>query len=114
MDHQKSARKFEHLMEKQAAQSQEAAIELEALVLRILNEKLRQLTESEIRASHEQAKELRELATNVEVQGGLDPPLVTSDEHRAIKDWKMSPRAEKKDLRRQREYPYRISEEKPK
>jgi hypothetical protein len=65
MDHQEAARKFEDLMQKQAAQSQEAAIELQALIPRISNGRLRQLAESQIMASHKQAKEFRELATNV-------------------------------------------------
>ena len=65
MDHHEAVRKFEHLMLKRADQAQEAAIELEALVALLPNEKSRQLAQLEVKASHNQAKEFRELAQKV-------------------------------------------------
>jgi hypothetical protein len=65
MDHNESVRKFEHLMLKQADHAREAAIELEALVPQMPNEKSRQLAELQVKASHKQAKEFRELAQKV-------------------------------------------------
>ena len=62
MDHHEAFRKFEHLMLKRADQAQEAAIELEALVALLPNEKWRQLAQLEVKAIHKQAKEFRELA----------------------------------------------------
>ena len=62
MDHNESVRKFEHLMLKQADHARDAAIELEALVSQMPSEKSRQLAELQIKASHKQAKEFRELA----------------------------------------------------
>ena len=65
MDHNESARQFEHLMLRQAEHAHSAATELEALVLLLPSEKSRQLAHSQIKASHQQAKEFRELATKV-------------------------------------------------
>jgi hypothetical protein len=65
MDHNEAVRKFEHLMLKQADQAQEAATELEALVLLLPNEKSRELAHFQRKASHKQAKEFRELALKV-------------------------------------------------
>ncbi len=65
MDHNESVRKFEHLMLKQADHAREAAIELEVLVSQMPSEKSRQLAELQVRASHKQAKEFRELAQKV-------------------------------------------------
>jgi len=65
MDHNESLRKFEHLMLKQADHPREAAIELEALVSHMPSEKSRQLAELQVKASHKQAKEFRELAQKV-------------------------------------------------
>jgi organic hydroperoxide reductase OsmC/OhrA len=65
MDHNESVRKFEHLMLKQADHAREAAIELEALVLLMPNEKSRELAHLQVKASHQQAKEFRELAQKV-------------------------------------------------
>ncbi|MGA2094712.1 MAG: hypothetical protein ABSH39_00295 [Candidatus Acidiferrum sp.] len=65
MDHNESVRKFEHLMLKQADHAREAAIELEALVPQMPSEKSRQLAELQVKASHKQAKEFRELAQKV-------------------------------------------------
>ncbi|MGB7331147.1 MAG: hypothetical protein WBD25_07165 [Terriglobales bacterium] len=62
MDHNEALRKFEHLMLKRAEQAQEAATELEALVSLLPNEKSRQLAELQVKASHKQAKDFRELA----------------------------------------------------
>ncbi|MGA7755807.1 MAG: hypothetical protein WCB05_23455 [Candidatus Sulfotelmatobacter sp.] len=64
MDHNEAVRKFEHLTPKEAYQTQEA-VELEALVSPLRNEKSRQLAQLEVKASHEQAKNLRELAQKV-------------------------------------------------
>jgi hypothetical protein len=65
MDHNESVRKFEHLMLKQADHAREAAIELEALVSHMPSEKSRQVAELQVKASHKQAKEFRELAQKV-------------------------------------------------
>ncbi len=65
MDHNESKRKFEQLMLKQAGHAHEAATELEALVAAMPNEKSRQLAEGQVKASHKQAKEFRELAQQV-------------------------------------------------
>ena len=65
MDHTESVRKFEHLMLKQADHAREAAIELEALVSQMPSEKSRQLAELQVKASHKQAKEFRELAQKI-------------------------------------------------
>ena len=62
MDHNESVRKFEHLMIKEADHAQEAATELEALVTLLPTEKSRQLAQLQVKASHKQAKEFRELA----------------------------------------------------
>ena len=69
MDHNESVRKFEHLMIKEADRAHEAATELEALVS-LLPEKSRQLAELQIKASHKQAKEFRELAQKVKQTQG--------------------------------------------
>jgi hypothetical protein len=65
MDHNESVRKFEHLMIKEADGAHEAATELEALVSLLPSEKSRQLAQVQIKASHKQAKEFRELAQKV-------------------------------------------------
>jgi hypothetical protein len=65
MDHNESVRKFEHLMIKEADGAHEAATELEALVSLLPSEKSRQLAQLQIKASHKQAKEFRELAEKV-------------------------------------------------
>ena len=65
MDHNEAVRKVEHLMLKGADQAHEMATELEALALLLLNEKSRQLAQLQIKASHKQAKEFRELAQKV-------------------------------------------------
>jgi hypothetical protein len=62
MDHNEAVRKLEHLMLKRAEQAQEAATELEALVSLLPNGKSRQLAELQVKASHKQAKDFRELA----------------------------------------------------
>jgi hypothetical protein len=49
-------------MLKQADHAHDAATELEALVLLIPSEKSRQLAQLQVKASHKQAKEFRELA----------------------------------------------------
>jgi len=65
MDHNEALRKFEHLMLKRADQAQEAAIELDALLSLLPNEKARQLAHFEAKVSHQQAKDFRELAQKV-------------------------------------------------
>ena len=65
MDHNESLRKFEHLMIKEADHAQEAATELEALVSFLPSEKSRQFAQLQVKASHKQAKEFRELAQKV-------------------------------------------------
>ena len=65
MDHNESIRKFEHLMGKQADHAHDAATELEALVALLPTGKSRQLAELQVKASHKQASEFRELAQKV-------------------------------------------------
>ena len=65
MDHHEVVRKFEDLMLKSADQAQEAATELETLVPLLPNGKSRQLAELQVKASHQQAKDFRELAQKV-------------------------------------------------
>jgi hypothetical protein len=65
MDHHEAIRKFEHLMLKQADHARELATELEALVPVLTTEKSRQLADIQIKASHKQAKEFRELAEKI-------------------------------------------------
>jgi hypothetical protein len=64
MDHNESTRKFEQLMLKAANHAHDTATELEALVL-LLPEKSRQRAQLQVKASHKQAKEFRELAQKV-------------------------------------------------
>lgn len=65
MDHNEAVRKFEHLMIKEADHAHEAATELEALVSLLPSEKSRQLAQLQIKASHKQARDFRELAQKV-------------------------------------------------
>jgi hypothetical protein len=53
------------LLIKEADHAQEAATELEALVLLLPSEKSRQLAELQAKASHKLAREFRELAEKV-------------------------------------------------
>jgi hypothetical protein len=65
MDHHEAVRKFEHLMPKEADHAREVATELEALVPILTTENSRQLAQLQIKASHRQAKEFRELSEKV-------------------------------------------------
>jgi hypothetical protein len=65
MDHHEAVRKFEHLMSKEADHAREVATELEALVPILTTENSRQLAQLQIKASHKQAKEFRELSGKV-------------------------------------------------
>ncbi|HEY1679185.1 MAG TPA: hypothetical protein VGG04_15820 [Candidatus Sulfotelmatobacter sp.] len=65
MDHNEAIRKFEHLMIKEAERAQEAATELEALISLLPSEKSRQLAQFQVKASHKQARDFRELAQKV-------------------------------------------------
>lgn len=65
MDHNEAIRKFEHLLLKEAEHAHDAATELEALVALLPSENSRQLAQLQIKASHKQAKEFRELALKV-------------------------------------------------
>jgi hypothetical protein len=65
MDHNEALRKFERLMEAEANHAHNTATELEALVLLLPSEKSRQLAQVQVKASHKQAKEFRELAQKV-------------------------------------------------
>lgn len=65
MDHNEAVRKFEHLILRMADHAHEAATELEALVPVLPNEKSRQLAQLQMKASHKQAKDFRELAQKV-------------------------------------------------
>ena len=65
MDHHESVRKFEHLMTTEADHAHEVATELEALVSLLPSGKSRQLAQIQVKASHKQVKEFRELAQKV-------------------------------------------------
>src|ERR1039457_1456242 len=65
MDHNESLRKFERLMETEGEHARDAAIELESLLSLLPTEKSRQLAQMQVKASHKQAKEFRELAQKV-------------------------------------------------
>jgi hypothetical protein len=65
MDHNESVRKFEQLMLKQAGHAHDAATELEGLALLMPSEKSRELARLQVKASHKQSKEFRELAQQV-------------------------------------------------
>ena len=65
MDHNEAIRKFEHLMLKEADHAHEVAIELEALDPHLSTENSRQLAQVQVKASHKQAKDFRELAQKV-------------------------------------------------
>lgn len=65
MDHNEAVRKFEHLMIREADHAQEAATELEALVSLLPTEKSRQLAQLQVKASHKQARDFRDLAQKV-------------------------------------------------
>ncbi len=65
MDHQEAIRKLEHLMLKEADHAHELATELDALAPHLTTDNSRQLAHLQIKASHKQAKEFRELAEKV-------------------------------------------------
>ena len=65
MDHDEAARKFAHLMLRDADHAHEAVTGLEALVSLLPSEKSRQLAQFQAKASDEQAKDFRELAQKV-------------------------------------------------
>lgn len=62
MDHNEAIRKLDHFLIREAGHAQDAAIELEALIPFLLTDKSRQLAQLQVKASHKQAKEFRELA----------------------------------------------------
>jgi hypothetical protein len=65
MDHHEAVRKFEHLMLKEADHAREVATELEALLPILTTQNSRELAQLQIKESHKQAKEFRELAEKV-------------------------------------------------
>jgi hypothetical protein len=65
MDHNEAVRKFEHLMIREADHAHDTATELEALVSLLPSEKSRQLAQIQVKASHKQANDFRELAEQV-------------------------------------------------
>lgn len=65
MDHHEAVRKFEHLMLKEADHAREVAAELEALASVLTTDNSRQLAQLQIKASHKQAREFRELSAKV-------------------------------------------------
>ena len=65
MDHKEAIRKFEHLMLKEADHAREVATELEGLVPHLTTENSRQLAQVQVKTSHKQSKEFRELAEKV-------------------------------------------------
>jgi hypothetical protein len=70
MDHNEAVRKFEHLMLKAADQAREAATELEALIPLLTKDKSRQLAQVQLKASHKQAKDFRELVQTIKESAG--------------------------------------------
>src|SRR5258708_10344993 len=70
MDHNEALRKFEQLMLREADHAHEVATELEALVSLLPSEKSRQLAQLQVKASHNQAKDFRELARKVKKNYG--------------------------------------------
>jgi hypothetical protein len=62
VDHNEAIRKLDHLLIKEAGHAQEAAIELEALVPFLVTDKSRHIAQLQVKASHKQAREFRELA----------------------------------------------------
>lgn len=65
MDHHEAVRRFEHLMLKEADHAREVAAELEALASVLTTDNSRQLAQLQIKASHKQAREFRELSAKV-------------------------------------------------
>jgi hypothetical protein len=65
MDHNEAVRNFEQLMIREADHAHHAATELEALVSLLPSEKSRQLAQLQVKASHKQARDFRELAQKV-------------------------------------------------
>jgi hypothetical protein len=65
MDHNEAVRKFGHLLIGEARHAHETATELEALVPLLPSDKSRQLAQLQVRASHKQAKDFRDLAQKV-------------------------------------------------
>jgi hypothetical protein len=65
MDHNESLRNLERLMGREAEHAHDVAIELEALLSLLPSEKSKQFAHLQIKASHKQAKEFRELAQKV-------------------------------------------------
>jgi hypothetical protein len=62
VDHNEAIRKLDHLLIKEAGHAQQAAIELEALVPFLVTDKSRQIAQLQVKESHKQAREFRELA----------------------------------------------------
>jgi hypothetical protein len=65
MDHNEAIRRFDHLLIREARHAQEAAIEIEALVPLLTTDKSRQIAQIQVKASHKQAKDFRELAQKI-------------------------------------------------
>ena len=65
MDHNEAVRKFAQLMTREADHAVAVATELDALVSLLPNGKSRQLALDQVKASHKQAKDFRELAQKV-------------------------------------------------
>lgn len=65
MDQHGAVRKFEHAMLSESDRSRKAPTELEALVLHLTIPNSRELAHSQIKASHKQSKEFRDLAEKV-------------------------------------------------
>ena len=65
MDHQESVRKFEQLILRESDHAREIATELEALVDHLPAGNPKQLAQVQIKASHKQSKEFRDLAAQI-------------------------------------------------
>jgi hypothetical protein len=65
MDHNEALLKFDHLLIREASHARQAATELEALVPLLPSDKSRQLAQLQVKSSHKQAKNFRELAQKV-------------------------------------------------
>ena len=62
MEHNEAIRRLDHVLIRESGHAQETSIEFEALIPFLLTDRSRQLAQLQVKASHKQAKEFRELA----------------------------------------------------
>jgi hypothetical protein len=65
MDHNEAVRQCESLFTREAQHAHDTAVELEVLVSVLPKEKSREIAQLQVKASHRQAKEFRDLAEKV-------------------------------------------------